>query len=98
MRAVGVRELKARLSQYLRDVQAGEVVLVTDRGRVVAELRSPGSAVEPESAVDRALRRLAGEDGLVVREPHDPRAYSTSPLTSVPGTAARLLEEERDEG
>ena len=38
MKAVGIRELKARLSHYVRNVERGEVVLVTDRGRVVAEL------------------------------------------------------------
>ncbi|MHC4236478.1 MAG: type II toxin-antitoxin system Phd/YefM family antitoxin, partial [Planctomycetota bacterium] len=49
MKAVGVRELKAHLSRYLREVQAGEVILVTDRGRVVAELRVPGPATTVES-------------------------------------------------
>jgi len=43
MRAVGVRELKNRLSEYLRLVRNGEEVLVTDRGRVIAELRRPGA-------------------------------------------------------
>ncbi len=37
---VGTRELKNRLSQYLRRVrEEGEPVYVTDRGVVVAELR-----------------------------------------------------------
>lgn len=40
---VGIRELKNQLSRYVRKVEAGEVVLVTDRGRVVAELLPPGS-------------------------------------------------------
>jgi prevent-host-death family protein len=35
---VSVRELKDRLSEYLRRVQSGERVIVTDRGRMVAEL------------------------------------------------------------
>ena len=39
MKAVGVKELKARLSEYIRYVKAGEAVLVTERGDVVAELR-----------------------------------------------------------
>lgn len=30
MKSVGVRELKNRLSEYLREVRSGEVVLVTD--------------------------------------------------------------------
>jgi len=38
MHNVGVRELKAQLSQCLRRVQAGERLTVTDRGRAIAEL------------------------------------------------------------
>ena len=41
MRAVGVRELKNRLSEYRRLVRSGEEILVTDRGEVIAELRQP---------------------------------------------------------
>lgn len=44
MRAVGVRELKDRLREYLRVAATGEVVLVTDRDRVVAELVAPGAS------------------------------------------------------
>lgn len=45
MKAVAVKELKNSLSRYLREVATGEIVLVTDRGRVVAELRRPSSDV-----------------------------------------------------
>jgi prevent-host-death family protein len=38
MQVVGVRELKANLSAYLRRVQAGQRVTVTDRGRAIAAL------------------------------------------------------------
>ena len=34
----GIRELKARLSEYLRRVQAGETVIVTDRGQPVGRI------------------------------------------------------------
>ena len=37
MKAMAIRELENRLSAYLREVTAGEVVLVTDRGRVIAD-------------------------------------------------------------
>lgn len=97
MRTVGVRELKARLSQYLRDVQGGDVILVTDRGRVVAELRAPLDAVRRESERDQAWRRLATSHALRVGEPHDPTVYIVSPLRVKPGTARALLDEERDE-
>jgi prevent-host-death family protein len=47
MRVVSIRELKARLSAYLREVSRGEEFLVTDRGRVVARL----GAVAPSAGV-----------------------------------------------
>jgi prevent-host-death family protein len=41
MHSVGIKALKNRLSEYVRAAAAGETVLVTDRGQVVAELVSP---------------------------------------------------------
>lgn len=41
MRAVGVKALKNRLSEFIRLAASGETVLVTDRDRVVAELGPP---------------------------------------------------------
>ncbi len=52
---VGTKELKNRLSRYLRRVRAGEVVRVTDRGKVVAELRSVPSEVTDDTACLLAL-------------------------------------------
>lgn len=43
MRAVGLKILKNKLSEYVRLAAAGETVLVTDRDRVVAELVPPRS-------------------------------------------------------
>ena len=97
MKAVGVRDLKAHLSGYLREVSAGEVVLVTDRGRVVAELRAPAEAEWRETDLDRRLRRLGERVPLVVGEAHDPAAYRISPVRVARGTARTLLAEEREE-
>lgn len=41
---VGVAELRRNLSRYLRRVQRGERLLVTDRNRPVAELGPPSGA------------------------------------------------------
>jgi antitoxin (DNA-binding transcriptional repressor) of toxin-antitoxin stability system len=41
MRAVGLKILKNRLSEYVRLAASGETILVTDRERVVAELIPP---------------------------------------------------------
>jgi antitoxin (DNA-binding transcriptional repressor) of toxin-antitoxin stability system len=41
MRAVGLKVLKNKLSEYVRVAAGGETVLITDRDRVVAELVPP---------------------------------------------------------
>jgi prevent-host-death family protein len=46
MKSVGLRELKNRLSEFVREVRSGEDVLVTDRGEVVAELIPPGRRLD----------------------------------------------------
>ncbi len=53
MRAVGLRVLKNRLSEYVRLAASGETVLVTDRERVVAELVPPreGRAASAQDAL-----------------------------------------------
>ena len=54
MRAVGIKNLKNRLSEYVRLAASGETVLVTDRDRVVAEL-GPPRAGRAERLEDAAL-------------------------------------------
>jgi antitoxin (DNA-binding transcriptional repressor) of toxin-antitoxin stability system len=41
MRSVGLKLLKNRLSEYVRLAAGGEIVLITDRDRVVAEIVPP---------------------------------------------------------
>lgn len=53
MQSVGIKTLKNRLSEYVRAAAAGETVLVTDRGRVVAELVSPRVRDDASSAEQR---------------------------------------------
>jgi prevent-host-death family protein len=95
MKAVAVKELKNRLSAYLREVRGGEVVLVTDRGRVVAELRRPTSEVRLSSC-DQVLERLQAEGVLIAGLSQDARAYRPSPIRT-PVSTADLLEAERGE-
>lgn len=38
MKIVGIRELKVKLSAYIDEVQRGESIMVTDRGKEVALL------------------------------------------------------------
>jgi len=54
MRTVGLKSLKNKLSEYVRLAAAGETVVITDRGRVVAEIVPPRR--EPESVIERGVR------------------------------------------
>lgn len=97
MIAVGIRELKSRLSAYIRMVRAGETVLVTNRGEVVAELRKPGADAEPTPLP--GLNRLIREDVVqMARADAPPGIYTIEDRPALPpGTALRLLDESRGE-
>lgn len=88
-----MKELKNRLSSYLREVREGEVVLVTDRGKVIAELRQPTTTALPSSQ-EQTLARLAAAGVLDPGLPQDPRAYRRSPLRRTV-RSADLLDAER---
>jgi antitoxin (DNA-binding transcriptional repressor) of toxin-antitoxin stability system len=93
MRTVGIRELKNRLSEYLRLVRRGEQVLVTDRGVVIAELRQPGRAaadVPYPALLERAERGTAR-----LGAPNRPDLYPELEPALPEGEGARLLDEER---
>lgn len=59
MHAVGIKELKDRLSEYVRLAASGERVLVTDRGVVVAELLQPqaGRVAASDAMLADAVRQ-----------------------------------------
>ncbi|MSR35727.1 MAG: prevent-host-death protein [Gemmatimonadetes bacterium] len=76
MRAVGIKVLKNKLSEYVRLAASGEVILVTDRDQVVAELRAPtpGRAERLDDA-----RLAEGVRMGWIRAARSPRAVSGSP-------------------
>lgn len=57
MKEVGAFEAKNRFGQLLDWVEAGEEVVITRRGKVVARLVSPNAASDPER-VRQAVRRI----------------------------------------
>ena len=92
MRAVGVRELKNRLSEYLRLVKNGEQILVTDRGDVVAELRQPSPRLTlPYPQLNEAIRTGQARLG----RPNRSDLYPALGRVMAAGTAAKLLDQER---
>jgi antitoxin (DNA-binding transcriptional repressor) of toxin-antitoxin stability system len=76
MRAVGVKVLKNKLSEYVRLAAAGETVLVTDRDRVVAELGPPRPGRAPllaDALLAEAVQQGWIKAPLVVAEGPPPR-------------------------
>ena len=95
MKTVGVRELKNRLSEYLRQAKSGDCVLVTDRGQVVAELTPPGHGTT-DASVPAGLLALARRQLLVIGAPADSALYPALPRRRRrKRTAAQLLQDER---
>ena len=107
MTTVGIRELKARLSAYVRQARAGHTVYVTDHGEVVAELRPPSSLGARSSAArgweeavaagSALLRILLEGDPLLEKMTGKFQAYLTSAptLVEVPRVLSRARREER---
>ena len=78
-------EAKAKFSEILRKVRAGESVYVSYRGEEVAEIRP----VETRETLERRLRRLE-EQGVVTprKKPRRP----LGPIARRPGALQRFLE------
>lgn len=91
----GIRELKDNLSAYIRRVEAGERVLVTAHGRVVAELVPPGTGAEARSA-GRWDELMASGVLHAPAESGDP--FEDWPTIRLPrGSAADLIDSDRGE-
>ena len=94
MRAIGVKVLKNKLSEYVRLAEKGETVLVTDRDRVVAELGPPRPGRAPllvDALLAEAVREGWVNAPLVVAEGPPPPARAAGQLDDRLIAAARGL-------
>lgn len=95
MRTAAVSSVKARLSEFLRHVQAGEEVLIVDRGRPVARLAPPMR----RRAGRAALGRLERQGLIRLGSGRLPPDFLTRKLAKDPGdTLLQALLEERRGG
>jgi prevent-host-death family protein len=90
--AVGCRELKTRLGAYMRQVKAGATLIVTERGRPIAELRP----VTAGSSLEERLYQLAAR-GLVSREVREPSPLMDFRPIATSSSVSQALVEERDD-
>ena len=89
MAAVGIRELKNRLSQYLKRVRAGERLVVTERGKPVAII-SPPSVTRADQRIGAMLR-----EGVARWEGGKPRGARRPPRVKGPSVAQAVIESRR---
>ena len=85
VRAVGLKTLKNKLSEYVRVAAAGETILVTDRDRVVAELGPPREGRSPilaDAQLADVLRNGWMTPPLLTRAGVPPRA-PVAPLSDL---------------
>lgn len=92
MRAVGLKVLKNKLSEYVRLAASGETVLVTDRDRVVAEL-TPPRAERSRWLADAQLAEAVREGSIA---PPAMTAADPPPRAPVATLAAILADLDRD--
>jgi prevent-host-death family protein len=74
---VGTRELKSKLSEYLRRVKTGETIIVTERGKTIGQIVpvKPTVAERMQAMVETGLADWNGQK----LKPYKPSAVNRGP-------------------
>ena len=95
MKTAAISELKARLSEYLNKVKAGEDVLITDRGKPVARL----SSISRTKGIRESLVSMEKNGLIRLGTGKLPKHFWTLPRAEDPkGLVLKALLEERESG
>src|SRR4051812_40438050 len=93
----GIREIKDNLSEYVRRAEAGERIAVTAHGRVVAVL-GPADASARGRRPTRLEQMIADGTARPPLEGADlPRGWPSTSIRLPKGTAAALIDADREE-
>jgi antitoxin (DNA-binding transcriptional repressor) of toxin-antitoxin stability system len=96
VKSVGIKKLKAQLSEYVRMAKAGEIILVTERDEVVAELRPARRQLSAPSGVEETLEALA-DSGQITRSSLPCQGWK-APRRGLPaGTGLAILEDLKED-
>jgi prevent-host-death family protein len=90
---VGVRELKSRLTRYLRETKNGGEIVVTERGNPIAVIRSIRD-VKRASSLEARLGALAA-GGVVTLPKRKPRKGVRPVTVKGPSLSRTVLEDRR---
>jgi prevent-host-death family protein len=93
MRPTGIRNLKNNLSRYIARAASGERILITDRGRPVAELVPPAKQITDGFRYEDLVA-----SGIIRPALRPEERFNDWPRLKLPrGTAVRLINEDRAE-
>ncbi len=98
MKSVGIKMLKNHLSRYLKEVRSGEIVWVTDRDEVIAEIHRPTTSRDAKISRWEKWLNAQQHSGTVRRaKPGCPswRAAQSLPAPAAPIDLLQLLEQTR---
>ena len=95
MKTAGIARLKAKLSEYLDIVKAGEDVLITEHGRPIARITSTGGKLDEDARRARLIREGVLRPG---KGPVSMELIRNLQRTNIPReTILRIIEEERED-
>ncbi|MCX8103869.1 MAG: type II toxin-antitoxin system prevent-host-death family antitoxin [Candidatus Bipolaricaulota bacterium] len=83
MHTVGVKELKDRLSYYLRKVKRGEKIIVTERNKAIASLVPVGSGEEVSELLALVQEGVAAWNGGKPRGALRPHRLGGRPVAEI---------------
>lgn len=86
---VGVRDLKARLSEYLRQVKQGHIVIITEHGRPLGRL------LPAEGTLEERIKNLI-EAGMVAWNGRRPEPISPAAVNHSDRQVSDILVEMRE--
>lgn len=92
-KTVGLKTLKDKLSEYVRAAASGETIVITDRGRPIAEIGPP--APKNESVLERGIRE--GWITPAVRGPNWPPKPTPIEGYTLEQLLADLAEDRKDQ-
>ncbi len=94
MSTVAIAKLKASLSTYLRKVQQGEEVVITDHGRPVARI----TPVHPQDQLDQHLQDMIRQGQATVGSGRLPKDFWSLPRPQDPtGAVLKAMLEDRED-
>ena len=92
MSTVGIRELKNRLTYYLRRTKKGEEVIVTERGKPIA-LIQPIHSAEQIGTLEARLAKVAAQGFLTLPTRSPLKKVHQAKVSGVP--LSRMILEDR---